>query len=600
MKRLKLIILTIFLLSAGISEAAITITGHVNDGNNPAVNILVTATDPVNLKTDTTRTDAQGNYTFVYTPPSVNPNKEIIVYITDCNATLKSKTIKYTTTSGTFSNIDLQYCRVFQGQTYTISIEGTITNIPTSAGSINLFCDTNGGFRFSAMQVQVSNGSPNYKFTFRTTNPTKSVRMFFYDCYGDTASSVVTTTSTSLIHKNVDINYCGPTAPYTVSVSGYVTNLPLSSPITVLMDTTYGGTGHLSDVVTRASNQYNISFVTTSPSGKLKLFLIDCNHDTISKVVNYIRSSPNYVRVDLKYCNTNPNINNISVKGDVTNCQSLNWEFIYCDSLGGYSKDFRTGFNKSVSSYQFVFPQKRPSGTIKVHLVDCQGDTLEKTLSYSNTKRSFTNVDFDFCANGPLPNTVAGKVHVPFTIGSNDITVELFEIASTGITSVQSSMADVSGNYSFANPDIAKEYCVLAKLNSSSSEFGNYEDTYGDSSLTWRNANNVTTGSNGLIQRDIWLIKKTKETTDVTHYYENDEWFSAFPNPAESHLQIRFSDLQEQTKVSVLNSLGKTVLQTTVERANTISLDVHELTSGVYFLQLQDEQRIKNLQFIKK
>lgn len=70
-----------------------------------------------------------------------------------------------------------------------------------------------------------------------------------------------------------------------------------------------------------------------------------------------------------------------------------------------------------------------------------------------------------------------------------------------------------------------------------------------------------------------------------------------YPNPAVEFLSIEFGDnSQEDVAVTIINSIGQTVLTT----KTTDRIDVQNLESGVYFLQLKTTNQIGTSKFIIK
>ena len=65
-----------------------------------------------------------------------------------------------------------------------------------------------------------------------------------------------------------------------------------------------------------------------------------------------------------------------------------------------------------------------------------------------------------------------------------------------------------------------------------------------------------------------------------------------YPNPVVNtlHIDIEYSD-SYQIEVQIYNSIGKKVLRDHIPAAGELTIDCHDLPSGVYFLRLIDEQR---------
>jgi hypothetical protein len=64
---------------------------------------------------------------------------------------------------------------------------------------------------------------------------------------------------------------------------------------------------------------------------------------------------------------------------------------------------------------------------------------------------------------------------------------------------------------------------------------------------------------------------------------------SIHPNPAKDELFITAQNTTENLKIKIFNIEGKFLAKQTLEVANKTSIDVSSLTSGIYFLNIEDE-----------
>jgi hypothetical protein len=62
-----------------------------------------------------------------------------------------------------------------------------------------------------------------------------------------------------------------------------------------------------------------------------------------------------------------------------------------------------------------------------------------------------------------------------------------------------------------------------------------------------------------------------------------------FPNPANDKINLGFEAINYQTKVIIVDVMGKKVIEKDILKSSTPSLDVAELKSGVYFIKLLKE-----------
>ena len=70
-----------------------------------------------------------------------------------------------------------------------------------------------------------------------------------------------------------------------------------------------------------------------------------------------------------------------------------------------------------------------------------------------------------------------------------------------------------------------------------------------------------------------------------------------YPNPTTDFINIDFNrSLQKEASVSIINTIGQTVLTT----KTTDRIDIRNLETGVYFLQLKEANRVGTSRFVKK
>lgn len=74
---------------------------------------------------------------------------------------------------------------------------------------------------------------------------------------------------------------------------------------------------------------------------------------------------------------------------------------------------------------------------------------------------------------------------------------------------------------------------------------------------------------------------------------------SAYPNPANDHIDIRSDNLSGQTQIDIYNITGQKVLQQTVNGQQTIRISTSDLASGTYLLKLMNNGKISFHKFQK-
>ncbi|MEM0517751.1 MULTISPECIES: T9SS type A sorting domain-containing protein [Aequorivita] len=81
----------------------------------------------------------------------------------------------------------------------------------------------------------------------------------------------------------------------------------------------------------------------------------------------------------------------------------------------------------------------------------------------------------------------------------------------------------------------------------------------------------------------------------------NSSTYSIHPNPAKNELFITAQNTAGNLKVKIFNIEGKLLSTQTLEVANKTSIDVSSLTSGIYFLNIEDENGITIIKkFVKE
>ncbi len=90
-------------------------------------------------------------------------------------------------------------------------------------------------------------------------------------------------------------------------------------------------------------------------------------------------------------------------------------------------------------------------------------------------------------------------------------------------------------------------------------------------------------------------------SVNTINAYENV--ITAYPNPADQVLNIKFGYLQnESVAISVMDVTGRIIMQTTNEISpnEIIPLNISELLSGVYFVKVTSKEMVQQIKFIKK
>ena len=75
--------------------------------------------------------------------------------------------------------------------------------------------------------------------------------------------------------------------------------------------------------------------------------------------------------------------------------------------------------------------------------------------------------------------------------------------------------------------------------------------------------------------------------------------FKIYPNPATSQINLSFEHNLENATLKIISILGQTVLEKQNLSGNNFSLDVADLSNGMYLTQIIDRENILNSKFIK-
>ena len=67
--------------------------------------------------------------------------------------------------------------------------------------------------------------------------------------------------------------------------------------------------------------------------------------------------------------------------------------------------------------------------------------------------------------------------------------------------------------------------------------------------------------------------------------------FSMFPNPSDGQVTLQLPSDANQAKVRIFDYLGKTLLQKSINKSNN-TLDISNLTAGIYFVRIQTDSKV--------
>ena len=194
---------------------------------------------------------------------------------------------------------------------------------------------------------------------------------------------------------------------------------------------------------------------------------------------------------------------------------------------------------------------------------------------------------------------VTTQENVPYAFSTADFPFndadagDMFEgIRITGLTSVGSLTYD--GNAVAANQEIAAADLGLLVFTPNANEFGSNYDSFSFQVYdgTAYSANSFT-----------MTIDVEENTATTENILQVKTVLSPNPASTELRLTMTFEENPGDLRVSIVNALGQE-MQSTVWEAAQLSLqttlDVTDLTPGMYFVQLRAGNRVQTLRFVKK
>ena len=73
-----------------------------------------------------------------------------------------------------------------------------------------------------------------------------------------------------------------------------------------------------------------------------------------------------------------------------------------------------------------------------------------------------------------------------------------------------------------------------------------------------------------------------------------------FPNPSKDFVNILFKAMVVEFKIELIDQRGRIVLHQEERNTNKTSINLHNLTSGVYLLKIEVNSKIHHFKFIKE
>ena len=117
----------------------------------------------------------------------------------------------------------------------------------------------------------------------------------------------------------------------------------------------------------------------------------------------------------------------------------------------------------------------------------------------------------------------------------------------------------------------------------------------------------TVTGNVGVVETNAAGCAGTIETLAVTVSpcaglsYASNASFNIYPVPAEANLRVEFKDnLKGITQITITDNLGRIVEEYQIESVSELQLNISNLPSGIYFMQIKNNDLVEIGKFIKK
>ena len=96
------------------------------------------------------------------------------------------------------------------------------------------------------------------------------------------------------------------------------------------------------------------------------------------------------------------------------------------------------------------------------------------------------------------------------------------------------------------------------------------------------------------------IVRKTINFSHVSIDEIESEDISIYPNPADNKINIELHDEQiESAQIEIIDTIGRSIYINNTSSNNEISIDVSNLSKGIYFIKLNTEDRQYIQKFIK-
>ena len=348
------------------------------------------------------------------------------------------------------------------------------------------------------------------------------------------------------------------------------------------------------------NHQGNRNPFVDTPSYVTAIWNPQQDNESPSAPTNLIASSPTATSIDLSWNAATDNIAissydiyvnstyNSSTNATNATVTALNPETNYCftviakdaanNSSTASNEDCATTLSGSINTVDLFFSEyMEGSGFNKaLEIANFTGVTVdlsEYSIKLSSNGNSAWTNSYNFPSNASIPNE---DVYVVANGGTS--------VCTNVLDNLNNAITEFNGNDALGLFKNAVLIDILGTLGDA--------NVYAENTTLVRNAT-ITNGSTDYNANE-WTSYPQNNCTNLGSHTQtlggtNDEQnaIKIYPNPVKGALL--FIELQQPTTVECYNLTGQRILKTTVSPQN-ITVDISQLNSGVYLLQLQNEQ----------
>lgn len=234
------------------------------------------------------------------------------------------------------------------------------------------------------------------------------------------------------------------------------------------------------------------------------------------------------------------------------------------------------------------------NGTISVSVVTVNGVTDER--SSNNTATG------DFTASNGPTNYTSGFTTVAFKLKRDNFgaqtTWNLKNNSGTTLYSGGPYSSQVGGGIVIAQTwNVPAGACYVFTINDSNSNgicCGNGNGYY-----------NIKSPDNTIIIAEGGEFGATESKAFSINYLSNDSFENIsnvylYPNPSKEMINIGLTNSDMPKSYTIYNTLGQKLVTNTITSESDLSINISNLSSGTYFVQIEKENEFKTLQFVKE